>query len=161
MNIFPSKDKDLLKIYIKSYTILMLLVCSAFGAYLLKQSNKNIAFYIVFIFGLVCLHTFINRSMVFLIRSNQIKKTLITREAPYQELTKKEHLLNSVFLAPITIIISVAIYNTYNLILQIIMFFIILLFLLIGETAKFRYTLYKNWYDKNLKQQLDVKESVE
>lgn len=158
MNTLQSRSKVLLKIYIKSYTILMLLVCSAVGAYFLKQSNKSIAFYIVFILGLVCLHTLINRAMVLLIRFNQIKKTVLIREAPYQELTAKERLLNSVFLAPITIMISIAIYNTNNLILQIIMFFIILVFLIIGETAKYRYTLYKSWYDENIKQQLDMKD---
>lgn len=161
MNTLPSKNKVLIKIYIKSYTILMFLVCIAVGAYFLKQSNKIIAFYIVFIIGLACLHTLINRAMVLLIRFNQIKKTLLIREASYQDLTAKEHLLNSVFLAPVTVMMSVAIYNTYNLILQIIMFFIILVFLIIGETAKYRYILYKNWYDENIKQQLAMKDSVE
>lgn len=161
MNSLPSKNKVLLKIYIKSYIILMLLVCSAVGAYFLKQSNKNIVFYIVFILGLVCLHTLINRAMVLLIQFNQIKKTILIREASYKELTAKERLLNSVSLAPITIMISIAIYNTNNLILQIIMFFIILVFLIIGETAKYRYTLYKGWYDENIKQQFDMKDQVE
>ncbi|MGE7988564.1 hypothetical protein [Lysinibacillus fusiformis] len=161
MNTFPSKNKVLLKIFIKSYTILMLIVGSAVVADYLKQSDKKIAFHIVFILGLVCLHILMNRAMILLIRFNQIKKAVLIREASYQELTATEHLLNSLFLAPVTIMISFAIYYTNNLNLQIIMYFIILVFLIIGETAKFRYTLYKNWYDKNLKQQLDVKESVE
>ncbi|WP_447403025.1 hypothetical protein ACE1MS_23465 (plasmid) [Lysinibacillus sp. fkY74-1] len=72
------------------------------------------------------------------------------REASYKELTSKECLFNSIFLTPVTVIMSIAIYNSNNLIIQVIIFFIILIFLVIGETAKYRFTLYKNWYDQNL-----------
>ncbi|PIJ98119.1 hypothetical protein [Lysinibacillus sphaericus] len=150
MNTFPSKNKVLFKIYIKSYTLLMLLVCSAVGAYFLKLSNKTAAFYIVFILGLVFLHKLLNRAMVLLISFNQVKKAILMREASYKELTTKECLFNSLFLVPVTVIMSIAIYNSNNLIIQIIIFFIILIFLVIGETAKYRFTLYKNWYDQNL-----------
>ncbi len=150
MNTFPSKNKVLFKIYIKSYTLLMLLVCSAVGAYFLKLSNKTDVFYIVFILGLVFLHKLINRAMVLLISFNQVKKAILMREASYKELTSKECLFNSIFLTPVTVIMSIAIYNSNNLIIQVIIFFIILIFLVIGETAKYRFTLYKNWYDQNL-----------
>lgn len=146
-----SKKKELLKIYIKSYTILLLFVGSAVGAYFLKQLNDKIIFYIVFILGLICLHALINRSMILLIRFNQIKNAVLYREDSYLELTIKELIINSVFLAPVTIMISIGIYNTTNLILQIIMFFLIFIFIIIGETAKYRYALYKNWYDENLR----------
>ena len=149
MNTF-SKNKVLLKIYIKSYVILMLFVVSAVTAYLLKHSNQTTAFYVVFILGLVFLHKFTNRAMLLLIRFNQVKKAVLHREASYKELTGKECFLNSIFLAPVTVIISIAIYNANNLIVQIIMFLLILICLVIGETAKYRFTLYKNWYDQNL-----------
>ena len=150
LNTFPSKNKALLKIYLKSYSILMLFICSAVGAYFLKQSNKTTAFYIVFVLGIVCLHKLLNHAMVLLIRFNQVKKAILKREASFQELTSKESFINSIFLAPVTVSISIAIYNANNLYIQILMFVLILTFLLIGETAKYRFTLYKNWYDQNL-----------
>lgn len=150
LNTLPSKNKALVKIYIKSYVILMLLVCSAVGAYFLKHHDKTTAFFIVFVVGLMCLHKLINRAMLLLIRFNQVKKAILKREAIYTELTKKESYLNSIFLAPVSVIISIAIYNTNNLTIQVFMFILILAFLVIGETAHYRFILYKNWYDQNL-----------
>ncbi|MFY0519370.1 hypothetical protein ACOMCU_16305 [Lysinibacillus sp. UGB7] len=150
MNTFPSKNKILLKIYVKSYAILLLFVFSSLGALFLKQSNNTAAYYFIFILGLVCLHKLTNRAMLLLIRFNQVKKAILKREACYQELTGKERLLNSIFLTPVTVIISIAIYSANNLVVQIFMFILILILLLIGETAKYRFTLYKNWYDQNL-----------
>lgn len=128
----------------------MLFVGSAIEAYYLKQSNKTTAYYLVLVLGIICLHKLTNRAMLLLIRFNQVKNAVIRREAVYQELSSKECFLNSLFLAPVTVIISIAIYNANNIVIQIIMFILILVFLVIGETAKYRFTLYKNWYDQNL-----------
>ncbi|MEB2280178.1 hypothetical protein LAV73_09230 [Lysinibacillus xylanilyticus] len=150
MDTLPSKNKVLLKIYIKSFSILMLFVSSAVATYFLKQSNNITAYYIVFVLGIICLHKLINRAMLRLIRFNQVKAAILKEEATYQDLTAKECLLNSIFLAPVTIIISIVIYSANNIVIQILMFVLILTFLIIGETAKYRFSLYKNWYDENL-----------
>ena len=150
LDALPSKNKVLLKIYIKSFSILMLFVSSAVATYFLKQSNKITAYYIVFVLGIICLHKLTNCAMLRLIRFNQVKAAILKEEVTYQELTAKECLLNSIFLAPVTIIISIIIYSSNNIVMQILMFVLILTFLIIGETAKYRFTLYKNWYDQNL-----------
>jgi len=150
LDALPSKNKVLLKIYIKSFSILMLFVSSAVATYFLKQSNKITAYYIVFVLGIICLHKLTNCAMLRLIRFNQVKAAILKEEAIYQELTAKECLLNSIFLAPVTILISIVIYSSNNIVMQILMFVLILTFLIIGETAKYRFTLYKNWYDQNL-----------
>lgn len=152
MDSISKKYKILVKIYAKTFIYFFLFVLSAAAMNFLKPLTIEVAFLylslsIIFIYSL---HKILNIAMVAFIQFNQIKKAVLNRTDTYKELSFVERIQNSLFLAPLSIIIGYAYYFNENILIQICILPIIFFLLLLGETAKYRYQLFKNWYEVNL-----------
>lgn len=150
LNTLPPRTVTAIKICIKAYLLLLLILLSVLTMYFLKAANNTFFYIGTLVIVTVLLHKIFNHSSIALIRFNLVRKSVLQRMSTYGEVTKKEQLFNSVVLAPITLLVGTGLYATDNLMIKGCMLIIVFIFLLVGETAKYRFKLYKNWYDNNL-----------
>lgn len=148
---FQSKQKVLLEIFLRSFRAFFYIGFGAYLLYVVKQyAELELIYFFFFLIYVSLLHKTMNRSTIAFIEFNLIKKAVLERTDTYVELSKRERLQNTFSLLPLSVLIVIGILGVKILLVKLLIMLIVLCFLLIGETAKYRLHLYKTWYDQHL-----------
>ncbi|MBQ0140189.1 MAG: hypothetical protein KBT36_12955 [Kurthia sp.] len=112
-------------------------------------SSSRLLSFVLFCILLYALHKAVNKNADAITKFMELKKAVFANTATYINRSKSENVFHNIAVFPISLGLTVlmATNNIGMIISSIIIVYFILIY---GETAKYRYKLYKTYYDNHI-----------